>query len=170
MKQIISILILAIIDFIIIWLYYYYQDPDPSVSIALIIIIPSIILVNIIIAGILWFFKKNKLSQILLLNSLIASIIAYFLWDKAIERHQNRIWEIYSFEFKNKKYQININKPDDIFGITESANPGSSWTYQDGIIKRQNETIILETDSTKYIIKNDSISGFTKNKIKLQRE
>ena len=152
MKQTIKILILAIIDFLIIWLFFYYQDPDPSVSIALIIIVPFIILVNIIVAGILWFFKKKKLSQILLLNSLIASIIAYFLWDKSIERHQNRIWETYSFEFKNKKYQIGIHKPDNTFGITESTNPGSSWTYQDGIIKRQNESIILETDSTKYIV------------------
>jgi len=165
-----KIILLLIIDFVIIWIWFYIEDPDPSISIALIMIIPFIIIVSILIAGIIWFIKKKSIAKYFIINAFFASIIAYFLWSFAIQRHQERIWETYSFDYNQKKYQINIYKPDSTFGINESTNPGSSWTFQDGKIERNNLEIRLITDSTKYIIKNDSIFGFTNKTIKLKKE
>lgn len=170
MKNFLTILLLLIIDVLVIWIWFYIEDPDPSGSIVLILIIPFIILVNILIAGLLWMLNKKFYSKYFIINSVFASIIAYFLWPLAIQRHQDQIWEIYSFEFNQNKYIIHIYKADDTFDIYESLNSGSSWTYQDGIIKRKDLEIILITDSTKYIIKNDSLSGFTQEKIKLKKE
>jgi len=170
MKNLLKIIFLLIIDFILIWLWFYFEDPDPSISIALIIIIPIIITINLLIAGILWVLKKKSISRYFILNSFIAPIITYFLWSFAINRHQDRIYETYSFYKNNKKYQINIYKPDNTFSINEFLNPGSSWSYQDGIVERENEKIILRTDSTEFVIINDTIIGFTKEKIKLKKE
>lgn len=54
--------------------------------------------------------------------------------------------------------------------IMESENPGSSSTFQEGICTYESGKIILKTDSTRYIIENNVLIGFTKSKIQLKKE
>jgi hypothetical protein len=67
MKLFIKILLLAIIDFIVIWFWVKENDPDPSVSIAIIVVVPAAILINLIIALVLY-FTKRELSKLFVIN------------------------------------------------------------------------------------------------------
>ncbi|MGH1519834.1 hypothetical protein [Chryseobacterium sp. JK1] len=132
MKLAFKILIISIIDVFIIWLWFYYVDPDPSISIVLMIILPTVFFINLIVAGILWINQKRKLSQLFIINSVLTVVIANYLWPKAIKRHQNKIYDTYSFNYNDKSYQISIYKKESTFMITKSENPGSFWGFQDG--------------------------------------
>ncbi|WP_454047443.1 hypothetical protein [Chryseobacterium sp. Marseille-Q8038] len=169
MKWILQILILSIIDFLLIWTWFYNIDPDPSISIAVVIIYPVLFFSNLLAGGILWITKKRNLSLLFIINSVVAVVIASFLWLNAIRRHQNRIWISYSFPHNTKNYHIDIHKPNNTFTITEYENPGSSWIFQEGICTYESGKIILKTDSTVYNIEHNVLIGFTKNKIQLKR-
>ncbi|MDR6369608.1 hypothetical protein J2795_000155 [Chryseobacterium bernardetii] len=170
MKLTLQILILSILDFIVIWTWFYYIDPDPSISIAVIIIYPLLFFINLLAGVILWITKKRNLSLLFIINSVVTVMIASFLWSNAIRRHQNRIWISYSFSHNTKNYYISIHKPDFTFMITESVNPGSFSSFQEGVCNYESGKIILKTDSTRYSIEHNILTGFTKNKIQLKKE
>ncbi|RZK22084.1 MAG: hypothetical protein EOO43_10060 [Flavobacterium sp.] len=92
MKTLYKILGLAVIDFGLIWLWVYQMDPDPSVSIGIILLVPFVFVLNLIIAGVLFYAKKKEYSRVFLVNAVIASFIIFYLFGKAIDRHQNRTW------------------------------------------------------------------------------
>jgi hypothetical protein len=170
MKRILPILILSIIDFLAIWIWFYDIDPDPSISIAVVIIYPLLFFINLLAGGILWITKKRNLSLLFIINSVVTVMITSFLWSNAIRRHQNRIWISYSFSHNTKNYYISIHKPDFTFMITESVNPGSFSSFQEGVCNYESGKIILKTDSTRYSIEHNILTGFTKNKIQLKKE
>lgn len=59
MKLFTKLFLLTIIDFIIIWFWVKEIDPEPSISIAIVIVVPGVIFINLAIALILYFTKKN---------------------------------------------------------------------------------------------------------------
>ena len=79
-----KILGLTVIDFGLIWLTVYKINPDPSVTIGIIIFVPLAFIVNIIIAGILFIFKRKEYGKLFLINSIISSILMYYLFLKGI--------------------------------------------------------------------------------------
>ena len=68
MKLFIKLFLLTIIDFIIIWFWVKEIDPEPSISIAIVIVVPTVILINLTIALILYFTKKEY-SKVFVINS-----------------------------------------------------------------------------------------------------
>lgn len=95
-KSLIKMLILAIIDFILIWFWIGTMNLDGSSAIGIIAIIPIIIILNLVISGILYLFKKKELSFLFLMNSIIASVITYFIFSYGIRK---------SIEEDSKNYQ-----------------------------------------------------------------
>lgn len=161
MRKLYKILGLAIIDFGLIWLWVYQMNPDPSVSIGIILLVPFVFLVNLIIAGILFYKKKKENGLLFLLNSVIASILMFYLFGKGIDRYQNNRLEQWEFKKADTTFSLIRWKETDEFSMTYSIRPGSSWGFIDGKCIKETDGWILTTDSVKMkIIANDRLVGF----------
>lgn len=161
MKTLYKILGLAVIDFGLIWLWVYQMDPDPSVSIGIILLVPFVFVLNLIIAGVLFFAKKKEFSRIFLINSVIASIIMFYLFGEGIDRHQNNRLEQWTFQKADTTFSLIRWKETNEFSMTYSLNPGSSWGFLDGTCKKEDDNWILKTDSlTMTIDEMDNLIGF----------
>src|SRR5690554_6298864 len=138
MKTLFKILALVIIDFVLIWLWVYEMDPHPSESIGIIILVPFIFIINLVLAGILFLIKKKGYSKIFLANSIIASIIMFYLFEEGIDRHLNNRIEDWTFQKADTIFSLTRWKNTNDFSMTYSLNPGSSWSFLDGHYKLEN--------------------------------
>jgi membrane protein YdbS with pleckstrin-like domain len=159
MKLWIQLLFLTILDFIVIWLYVGWEDPDSSVSIGILLVVPLAIIVNLVIAGIL-FLVKRQYAKAFFINSIISGIIMYNLFVAGIARHQRLRYEDWNFKINDTTFDITHSKLDSSFSITYSINPGSSWSYINGRFINKNIFYLLTTDTIKFKIKNNYLFGF----------
>lgn len=83
---------LSVIDFIIIWIWVKNQDPDPSLSIAILFLVPLVVILNLIVAGILY-FTKRAYAKLFFANSLISAVLMNLLFNEGIQRHQSERYE-----------------------------------------------------------------------------
>jgi hypothetical protein len=160
MKLWTQLLILTIIDFIIIW--FCVGEPDPSVSIGVIIVVQFVILLNLILAGLFYAFKRQY-SKAFLINSIISAIIIYNLFIGGIERHQRQRYEGWNFKIKDTTFNITHSKVDSTFSMTYSLNPGSSSEFNKGHFSKKSNFYLLTTDTTKFLIRNNFLFGFQNN-------
>lgn len=161
MKMLLQFFVLACVDFLLIWLWVRQMDPDPSVSIGLLFLVPAVFVVNIIIAIILAFIKKQY-SGLFLINSIISSILMYILFVAGIDRHQKKRLESWNFKIKDTTYEIIHWKLENTFNISQSTNPGSSWGFLDGTFLAKGKDYYLRTDSTQFVIRNNVLYDFRK--------
>ncbi len=154
--------ILIIIDIIIIWLWVNQIDPDPSLSIGILLLVPFVLIINLIIATILYFLKRKASSKLFLINSVIASFIMFHFYKMGIDRYQNRVLENWNFKKADTTFSLIRWKESDEFSMSYSLNPGSSWSFLDGKYYKENGDWILVADSLKMKIVNDSLIGFRK--------
>ncbi|MFA7445983.1 MAG: hypothetical protein WCY89_08555 [Flavobacteriaceae bacterium] len=164
-KSLVKILVLAIIDFILIWFWVDTMNPDPSISIALIILVPMAFILNILIALILYFLKKKEYSFLFLINSVISSVLIFIIFNKGIENHQNKLLESWTFQKNDTIFMLTRWKLSDSFSMSYSLNPGSSWSYWEGQCVQDNESnqwILSVSDSVKLKISDDYLIGFRK--------
>lgn len=160
MKTLYKILGLAAIDFGLIWLWVYQMDPDSSVSIAIILLIPFVFVLNLIIAGVLFYAKKKEYSRVFLVNSVTASIIMIYLFGNGIDRHQNKRLELWKFQKADTTFSLIRWKETSEFSMEYSLNPGSSWGFLDGNCEYKNGKWILKADSITMQIDKDNLIGF----------
>lgn len=159
MKFWIRIILLTVIDFVLIWLWVKQMNPDPSISIGIIILVPFVVILNLAIALILY-FTKREFTSLFLVNSIIAGILTFYLFGKGIDRYQNERLESWKFKLQNTTYVITHWKLENTFSMSESNNSGSSTGFLDGkFIKKENESF-LTTDTTEFIIKNGYLYKF----------
>ena len=153
MKLWTKILLLTIIDYIIIWIWVRQIDPDPSISIGILVLVPLVVGLNLIIASFLFFTKKQN-ARLFVINSIISTVLMFYIFGNGIDRHQRQRYESWIFKLNEKTYEITHSKLDTTFYITYSTNPGSSSGFLDGkFIDNKNE-IFLQADTIKYIIRN----------------
>lgn len=100
MKLLIKLVLLTIIDFIIIWFWLKENEPDPSSSLVLLLLIPYVILINLLIALVLYFIKREY-TKAFVINSFISAVLMYFLFINAINIHQQKIVESWKFNIKD---------------------------------------------------------------------
>ena len=165
-----KITLLAIIDFIIIWFWVKQMNPDPSVSIGMLLLVPFVVILNLIIALILY-FTKRELASLFVINSAISGILMFYLFEKGIDRYQNERLQSWEFKIQDTTYQIIHWKLESTFSMSESNNPGSSTGFLDGKFTKVGNEYYLRTDSTEYIIKNEYFYKFRNatDKIKLTK-
>lgn len=159
MRYWLNLIVLTIIDFIIIWVWVKQMNPDPSFSIGILIIVPFVVVLNLIIALILY-FKKRQFASLFVINSVISGILMFYLFNKGIDRYQNERFESWKFKLKDKTYEITHRKLENTFGISESTNPGSSTEFLDGQLTKKGNIYYLKTDTTEYLIKNEYFYKF----------
>ncbi|NBG66900.1 hypothetical protein [Acidiluteibacter ferrifornacis] len=162
MKTIYKLLVLLIIDFGLIWLFVYQIDPDPSVSISIIIYVPLVVIVNLLIAGFLFFNKNKEYSILFLINAVLSSLVMIYLYDKGIDRHQNKRLESWEFSKSDTTFSIIRWKNIAEFSMTYSLRPGSSSGLLHGKCINLKDEWILTDDSLKMkITKDGNLVGFT---------
>ncbi len=162
MKLWTQLILLTFLDFIIIWFWVKQQDPDPSVSIGILIVVPLVIIINLIIAAIL-FRIKRQYAKAFLINSIISAIIMYNLFIAGIDRHQRLRYESWQFMQNDTTYRITHNKLDSTFDFSYSTNQGSSTSLLYGQVGYSGKNYILTNDTLRLIIKNNFLFGFQSN-------
>ncbi|WP_157491433.1 hypothetical protein [Flammeovirga sp. SJP92] len=161
MKTLYKILLLTIIDFGLIWLWVYLMDPDPSISITIILLVPLVLVINLIIGGLLLYFKKKDYSKLFFINSILASIIMNYLFGKGIDRHLNTRFESWEFQKADSTFRLNRKKKTDEFSMSYSLSPSSSTVFLYGKCTEKNGEWHLSADSLNMKIINDTeLIGF----------
>lgn len=160
MRTLYKILGLAIIDFGLIWFWVYKMDPDPSVSIVIVLLVPFVFVVNLVIAGILIFAKKREYSRVFLINSIVASILMFYLFGKGIDRNNYNALEEWTFQKADTTFSLIRWKASDEFSMDYSLNPGSSVGFWNGHYENEQGKWILKMDSITMKIDNDNLIGF----------
>ena len=97
------------------------MKPDSSVSIALVLIIPILFFLNIVVAPVLNFFKK-EITKLFFVNSIISLIIFYVMWSLWFLDYQERNNKAYYFKIANKDLEIRLSNTSDNFLISDSEN------------------------------------------------
>src|SRR5690606_13888258 len=138
MKIFYKILGLTTISFGLIWLWVYQIDPDPSISIGILLLVPFVFVLNLIIAGVLFFVKKKDTAKMFLVNSVLSSIIMFYLFGKGIDRHQYKVLEEWTFQKADTTFSLTRWKESNEFSMAYSVNPGSSWGFLDGSCMNEN--------------------------------
>lgn len=163
MKTFYKILALVLIDFGLIWLWVYQMDPDPSVSIGIILLVPFVFALNLIIGGVLFYLKKKEYSKLFFINSIIASIMMFYLFGEGIDRHQNNRLESWEFQKTDSTFRLTRWKKTNKFSMSYSLRPGSSWGFLDGKCIKKNGEWHLTSDSLKMKIIDDiKLVGYRK--------
>jgi hypothetical protein len=161
MKNLYKILLLIIIDFGLIWFWVYQMDPDPSVSIGIFFLIPFIFVINLIIGGIMFFIKRKEYSKLFFINSVLSSVIMFYLFGKGIDRHQNNRLESWEFAKTDTIFDLTRWKKTNKFSMSYSFSPGSSWSFLDGQCVQKNGEWYLSTDTLNMkIINDEKLIGF----------
>lgn len=160
MRILFKLLGLIAIDFILIWIWVYQMNPDPSVSIGILLLVPFVFVVNLIIAGILFWQKKKEYSKLFLINAIIASMIMVYLFGKGIDRYQNNRLESWEFNIADTTFSLVRWKNVSEFSMSYSTDPGSSTGFLFGKCQLISNDWILKTESVQMKIHNDSLIGF----------
>src|SRR5690606_23663229 len=116
-------------------------DPEPSSSLLIIIYVPFVVIINLIICAILAIRKKNNTS-IFFLNSIISGMMMFYLFDAGVDRHQNRLYDGWTFQIQDTIFRISHSIEDNTFGIDYSTNPGSSSGYLFGKSNKNDNGLI----------------------------
>lgn len=165
MKLFIQILGIAIIDYIIIWFWIKKISPDSSTSIALVFLIPLIIVINLMLATILYFVKSAH-AKLFLINSLISAILMYLIFADRVNMNQEKWKEMslmeWTFKVDGTDYEIRYLVKEKSFNISERTDIHSLSGIIDGRVESSDDgkTLYLISDSTKYQIKSGYLFGF----------
>jgi len=157
-----QLILLILLDYIVIRFWVLRIDPDPSVSIGLLFLVPAVFVINIVIAIVLAFIKKQY-SGLFFINSIIASVLFYFLFIDGIDRHQNKRYESWKFNLHDTAFEITLSKLDTTFSISYRTSPGSSIGFMDGHYIANENGYVLRTDTKTMTIKNELLFGFGRN-------
>lgn len=157
-----KLLIISVLDVIILSVLVWWINADPSEAIAEIIILPSLLIINLIIAGLLAFFKiKKSLAIAFSINSIVACIVFHILFVMWFTYYDSKHFTFYYFNKGSIKYEILLMKEDTSFGVLDISNKGSSIEFMRGNYKLTRGGIVLLTDSMKkMLIINNKLIGY----------
>ena len=161
MKMLLKIIGISILDFVLIWIWVRLMEPDPSVGILIIILIPIAIFVNLFISGLLFWFK-NKNSKLFLLNTIISSLIVYWLFPMEIDRRQSDQYIDYEFIVSDTTYHITLEKypTNEFYSNFKVKSQGMTNGWIDGTYENRGDSTFLFSDSIEMYILNNKIYNF----------
>jgi hypothetical protein len=159
-------LILIGIDIFILTILILYLHADQSVAIIVIFILPIILLVNIVLALVLWLFR-NKIYKMFLLNAVVACVIFGLLFSAWFYYRRKTSYKIMTFNIDKTNYELELGYRDSSYDISEIPNDSLSKGFERGNIgimrgrfEIKNGRIYL-MDSIKIMtVYQDSLAGF----------
>lgn len=158
--KILILIFLVIVDYLLISLYLRNQNLEPSI--AIIVLVPIAFLINILIAIIFFFIKKTSLTSIFVINAILSSIITYYSFGNEMRRQSSLELESWSFKRNDTLFELNSYKKRNEFDMSYSLSSGSSGNFLNGKYIKQQNGIILISDSIKMRIEGNKIIGFGK--------
>ncbi len=158
------LIFLIIVDYLLISFYLRNQNLESSIAIAIIVLVPIAFLINILIALIFFFIKKTSLISIFVINAIASSIITYYSFGNEMRRQSSLELECWSFKRNDTLFELNRYKKRNEFDMIYSLLPGSSWNFLNGKYIKQQNGIILISDSIKMRIEGNKLIGFGKSK------
>lgn len=160
--KILILIFLVIVDYLLISLYLRNQNLEPSIAIAIIVLVPIAFLINILIAIIFFFIKKTSLTSIFVINAIPSSSITYYSFGNEMRRQSSLELESWSFKRNDTLFELNSYKKRNEFDMSYSLSSGSSGNFLNGKYIKQQNGIILISDSIKMRIEGNKIIGFGK--------
>ena len=158
--KILILIFLVIVDYLLISLYLRNQNLEPSI--AIIVLVPIAFLINILIGIIFFFIKKTSLTSIFVINAILSSSITYYSFGNEMRRQSSLELESWSFKRNDTLFELNSYKKRNEFDMSYSLSSGSSGNFLNGKYIKQQNGIILISDSIKMRIEGNKIIGFGK--------
>ena len=87
MKTLFKLIGILIIGIILTDLLVKIIDPKPKEASFVLILIAFVFILNLAIAGVLFFAKKKEYGKIFLINSILSTIIMFYIYGKRIDRY-----------------------------------------------------------------------------------
>ncbi len=158
-KSIYWLIVLTSADVISIWLFVLLFDPDKSSALLLVLfLIPVTFLFNLVVGGVL-LYKKKRIGLLFIINSLIASVLMWYIYIDGMERNDKKRFDRWEFNTNNKIYEIEIVKEKNEFYIKEDDRGFYSIIYS-GKCYSDNNNIFLKADSAEMRIVEGKLIGF----------
>ncbi len=163
---IIILLCVFLVDTIISSFWVSYINPDASVSIYLIYLVPLLVIINLVLAGIFFLFRSKNISLVFIINTIVAPLIFVAFFDRAADKSYSDHVRLYRFSVSDKNYELmllvengNLVENGDFHlsrKINENTYDGVLW----GKYKTVLDTILLINDSVHIRIFNKTLCGF----------
>ena len=151
--SLVRLLALILIDFTVISIWVANEELPPDSAMGIYIVVPFVFLINLIVAGILYLFKK-RYSYIFLINAILSSIIMYNLFVYGMQRTMDSMYDSWEFSKNDTLFLIDKANKFNEFSMSYMTEPGSSTQYISGSTKSKGDTLLLLTGSTRMYIVN----------------
>lgn len=170
MKMYLNLLILLILDFTILWFLIKWLNPDSSTSIALIYLIPIVVILNLIIAVILYCAKATKgIINLFVINSIISALLTFILFVVVVNTNQDKrqksTLEEWTFRIDSEVYEIKYFKNDKMFEINRRIDQYLTVGIMEGTADSINGELKFRSDTLIITIKDGHVYGFKGNEV-----
>lgn len=155
-------LILALLDLLIIWIWVKNEDLDGA-AMFIYILVPFVFLLNLIIAGVL-FFAKRAYSVLFFINCIVAPVITSWLFTSETTKQTKAAYDSWVFDVQDTTFRINKSNNYNSFSMSYSTDAGSSTSFMDGQYKQDRDTLLLAADTIKMYIHHGKLHNFRQSK------
>lgn len=160
MKFWFKILVIAILDFLLIWGFVHWMEPDRSSSLQIVVLVPGVILINLFTAIFLYFLKSVH-SKLYLLNAVISGVLMGYLFLERIDEHQKLRYGRWIFMKDDRLYEIKFVNVDSTFTMNYSTHLGTTSEYLKGKMIYVDDQILLKSGTITYRVKNGYLFDFS---------
>jgi hypothetical protein len=160
-RPLLNLIGIVTIDAILLTLFVYRQDRPMDGLTSALIIVPAIVLVNIIVALVLYVFKRKSGVWLLLANCLIAPIVFTQLAKLHYRYYRQTHFTTYYFTYKQHKFEIELETDNNFYTFSEMTNQvnGSTTAFM-GDYKLKNDSIVLIDTTRRPVIVNRKLIGY----------
>ncbi len=167
-----KLFIICLIDLILLGIFVFRIHPSASVSIMIIVYVPFLFIINMVIGIVLKIFK-NKWGIPFLLNSILSSIIFFFLFNYAITYSEDSMSKSFYFKNGNKKYFIDLTLNDGKYENNSDFNlyeleDGSSSGIMMGYYVTYRDTLFLKSNGKQMLIYKNTLFDHPQKGNKIQ--
>jgi hypothetical protein len=155
----IKLAILAIINAALLTVFIFTEDRPIDGLTSVLLIVPFIVVINLIIALVLYLFKRKATSLLLLLNAILAPVIYNLVSVKHYSYYRHKHYTTYYFTFKQHKFEIELEKDTNFYSFSDITNQGSSSAFI-GDYKLKGDSIILLDSTRRPVIIHQKLIGY----------
>ncbi len=167
------LLFILLLETILLGYFVFKQDSPQDALTSAYVITPIIIVINFIIALLLFLIKRQGMTWLLLLNCLFTPIIYNQLEKAFYFQYEKTHFDTYYFAYKHRFFEIRLEPALQFYSFTDITNQrnGSTFAFI-GDYKVKNDSILLIDSNRRPVIFKNALYGYPtpKDKIQLKRD